>query len=427
MIWGKTSTYTGNSTDINRERRLSEFQRAMMLRPAQREMVQARMIANPYERDSTTRLERINSQVNADPFTNGRTSQAYRDAVANQLYNQPQSYAASGQQDNAYSRAQRSAQSKQAEDPSNQFSIGEINGRRVVAPQAGHYNEYQSVMSRLGLGDSPSPEAFSYAMDQQRIDPNKRYESDARVLADEAKKKADQDKQKSVNDSKKAKEDAAYRTKMGADMSKAEGVLGKIKSYDGYQEMLNKYANLLKAKRPTDMPEDFAAQLEANGIQFTRPELAGAMPTIVPRNKFDAAKYAPGRQQMEADQINALTRTPGGSRAVSDYMNQKYAPQIQEWVKAAEARNALPSAQPMQQMQEPQGQVNPQAQQARMQQDAQGLQQALAALQQRGLSQQQAMQRIQQSIQNMPPDKQQRAMAVLQYYGDRILQTQQVR
>ena len=59
--------------------------------------------------------------------------------------------------------------------------------------------------------------------------------------------------------------------------------------------------------------------------------------------------------------------------------------------------------------------------------DAQGLYQAMVTLQQRGLSQQQAMQRIQQSIQNMPPDKRQRAMAVLQHYGDRILQTQQVR
>jgi len=414
MIWGKTSSYTGNSTDINRERRLSEFQRAMMLRPAQREMVQARMIANPYERDSTTRLERINSQVNSDPFTNSRTSQAYRDAIANRLYEQPQSYSSTGQRDNAYSQAQRSAQRNSGPfDPMNDVSVGEINGRRVVVPQAGRYDAYNGAMARLGLGDSPNPKTYSYAVDQQRIDPNKRYSDDAKVRAAEAKQ-----------DEAKAKEDVAYRTKFSGDMARAEGALSKIKSYDGYREMMQKYAAALKGKPQNMLPQDFAQMLDAQGVQYSIPQ-EGAMPVIVPRNQFDAAKYAPGRDQMEADQINALTRTPGGSRAVSDYMNQKYAPQIEQWRQQAEARNALPSPQPMQPVQSPQQQSAAPAQVASLESDAQGLQQALTTLQQRGMSREQAMQRVMQHIQNMPPDKRQRAMAVLQHYGDRILGAQQ--
>lgn len=419
MIWGKTSAYTGSNTDIQREKRMSEYQRAMMLRPAQREMVQARMIANPYDRESTTRLERINSQVNADPFTNGRTSQSYRDAVASQLYNQPQSYSPSGQRDSAYSDAQRSAQRRQASDPSNQFTVGEINGRRVVAPQAGHYEAYQGVMARLGLGDSPSPEAFSYAMDQQRIDPNERYKADAMASAAGAKNAQAQRKLDLEREKMQSQERIKARQTMDKQGNDARKSINAVGGENGYQDYLKNFRGHLRDIK--DMTsEEAASYLESQGVAFTRAGAGKFVP--LPRNK-----WTPGLGQ-EVDPrdaaMNAASETPGGAVAVQDMLRKGAMSPEGQQVEGIYGRMGLP---PNQALQQPQmAQQAPQAMnpQQTMESDAQGLQQAVNALQQRGMSRQQAMQQIQQSIQNMPPDKQRRALAVLQQYGDRILQAQ---
>jgi len=422
MIWGKTSNYTGTSTDINRERRLSEYQRAMMLRPAQREMVQSRMIANPYERDSSTRLELINSQVNADPFTNGRTSQAYRDAVANQLYNQPQSYAANGAQDNAYSQAQRSAQRNGgAFDPANDVSVGEVNGRRVVAPQAGKYNGYNAFLAAMGLGDSPSPEAYSYAYDRSKIDPNEKYKADAMMSAAGAKNAQAQrklDLEREKMQSQERIKTQQTMNKQGNDARKSINAVGGDKGYQGY---LNGFKGALKDIK--DMTtEDALAYFQDQGIPYSQ---AGGKFVPLPRNKWLPGVGDAGDPM--GDAMRAASETPGGAVAVQDMLRKGAMSPAGQQVDAIYGRLGLG---PNPALQQPQGaQQAPQAMnpQQILESDAQGLQQALVTLQQRGLSQQQAMQRIQQSIQNMPPDKRQRAMAVLQHYGDRILQTQQVR
>jgi len=425
VIWGKTSNYTGSNTDIQKEKRMSEWQRAMKLSPQQREMVQSRMIANPYDRESTTRLERINARVNADPAVNSRTSQAFREALAMREYEQPQSYSASGESDNGYARAQRrAAQSGGQFDPMNDVSVGEVNGRRVVAPQAGRYNAYSAALAQLGLGDSPSPEAYSFAVDQARqrasIDPNKKYESDAKVRA--AQIKADEDKRKrhDANVAKaeqmKAKTDGEYRKKFTVDQVAAEGKLGDIKgqAQSGYQQMQKAYADALKSRTMTMLPDQFEEMLKAANVQYA-PGSDG-FPVIVPRNKFELAKWNPDYQQQNADTINALTRTPGGSRAVSDYINQQYAPQIQEWKAAAEARNALPST-PQDTQTQGLG-TSPQV--------AQDQQEATAMVNhfvQKGMTPDQAKQELLRRA-SRDPRLLARVQSALQAQGDRILATQ---
>lgn len=422
VIEGKTSNYTGTSTDINRERRLSEYQRAMMLRPAQREMVQARMIANPYERDSSTRLERINSRVNADPYVNSRTSQAFRDALAMREYEQPQSYSASGESDNGYARAQRrAAQSGGQFDPMNDVSVGEVNGRRVVAPQAGKYNGYNAFLAAMGLGDSPSPEAYSYAYDRSKIDPNEKYKADAMMSAAGAKNAQAQrklDLEREKMQSQERIKTQQTMNKQGNDARKSINAVGGDKGYQGY---LNGFKGALKDIK--DMTtEDALAYFQDQGIPYSQ---AGGKFVPLPRNKWLPGVGDAGDPM--GDAMRAASETPGGAVAVQDMLRKGAMSPAGQQVDAIYGRLGLG---PNPALQQPQGaQQAPQAMnpQQILESDAQGLQQALVTLQQRGLSQQQAMQRIQQSIQNMPPDKRQRAMAVLQNYGDRILQTQQVR
>lgn len=320
MIWGSTTNYTGSNTDIQKEKRMSEWQRAMMLSPQQREMVQARMVADPYDRTASTRLERINSRVNADPYVNSRTSQAFRDALAMREYEQPQSYSASGESDNGYARAQRrAAQSGGQFDPMNDVSVGEVNGRRVVAPQAGRYNAYSAALAQLGLGDSPSPEAYSFAVDQARqrasIDPNKKYESDAKVRAaqvanqsKDAKLKFDREKMQSQERQTKMK----VQAKQYGDANKAVDAVSGDKSYQAY---LKGFKGSLAAVKDMD-PGDAKAYFEGQGLPYSE---AGGRFVPLPKNK-----WVPGlggdNPNVLGDAMNEAAQTPGGAMAMRDRM-----------------------------------------------------------------------------------------------------------
>jgi hypothetical protein len=348
MIWGKTSEYNDGPDGIQRERRMSEWQRSMMLSPQQREMVQQRMIANPYDNESSTRLERINEQVNADPYRTKDQSSAYREAIAARLYNQPQSYSSNGQQDDGYARAQRSAQRSQAEDPSSQFTVGEINGRRVVAPQAGHYNAYNSVMTRLGLGDSPSLEAFSYAMEQQRIDPNKRYDSDARVKAAQGKNDMEREKMQS----RERQSNMKTMGKQYGDANKAIDAVDGVKGYKGY---LGSFKSALKDLGKDSAPEDIQAYMDQQGIPYSTAMVNG-QPRFVPmpRHKWTpgltASANATGNGDPSGDAMQAVAATPGGAYAAQQRMQQGLMSPEGQQVNSIYSRTGLGAPQAMQPM-----------------------------------------------------------------------------
>ncbi len=433
MIWGSTSNYNDGPDGIRREKRMSEWQRSMMLSPQQREMVQARMIADPYDNESSTRLERINEQVNADPYRTKDQSSAYREAIAARLYNQPQSYSSNGQQDDGYARAQRSAQRSQAEDPSSQFTVGEINGRRVVAPQAGHYNAYQNVMGRLGLGDSPSPEAFSYAMEQQRIDPNKRYESDQDTYRTALKAQGDQRKQHDINESRNARQRLAEDKVFSADRRKGQESLAKMGQYDGYREMQKRYAAAINARGTSQMsPEEFTAYLDSQGVQYERGTTDSKFPMIVPRGRFKADRFNPERQQQVEQELSAIAQTPGGLDA---YGNHFKVPQMVQGMAGApgagvvgqgrapqpqmrQAQPAMGASQQGSAMQAPQAPMAPQAGGG----DEQKIQTAIQHFT-TTLGPEKGMQELMRRASRNPQAMAQ-LNAYLQKHGDRILATQ---
>jgi len=419
VIWGKTSSYTGSNTDIQKEKRMSEWQRAMMLSPQQREMVQARMIADPYDRTASTRLERINSRVNADPYVNSRTSQAFRDALAMREYEQPQSYSASGESDNGYARAQRrAAQSGGQFDPMNDVSVGEVNGRRVVAPQAGRYNAYSAALAQLGLGDSPSPEAYSFAVDQARqrasIDPNKKYESDAKVRAaqvanqsKDAKLKFDREKMQSQERQTKMK----VQAKQYGDANKAIDAVSGDKAYADY---LKSFRGQLSSIKDMD-PGDAKAYFEGQGLPYSE---AGGRFVPLPKNK-----WVPGlggdNPNIVGDKMEEVSQTPGGAIAVQRQLAQGMATPEGQAVESIYNRTGL-------------GQPPQAAQAFNPQEDAIHLQRSMAAFMQRGMSLEQAQMAILQGAQKLGPAAMQRVKAAMQYQarmsrqgqGDRILATQ---
>lgn len=182
--FGTTEQYSGGNDALQHEKRMSEWQRANMLSPQQRESVQTRMTMDPWDNTASTRLERLNYQEAADPVA-ARQSQNFRDAMALAQYRQPQEQNSNGSLNiGSYSQAQRGAQQAQQSDPGNGFAVGEVpdgNGgsRRAVYPTAGHYGQYLAKMSDYGLAENPSPEAYSFAKDQAEVDPTKRYIADA--------------------------------------------------------------------------------------------------------------------------------------------------------------------------------------------------------------------------------------------------------
>lgn len=421
MIWGRTSEYTGSNTDIQREKRLNEWQRAMMLSPNQREMVQGRMVDDPYDRDASTRLERINSRVNADPATNARTSSAFREAIANRLYESPQSTSANGSKDNAYSRAQRQApQNGGAFDARNDVTVGEVNGRRVVAPQAGKYNQYNAFLASMGLGDSPSPEAYSYAVERADVDPNKRYDSNARVQAAQITAQG----RRAAEEAKMAMQDRKMQSQERIANSRTRS-----KQYDGANKALDAvggekgYGNYLKSFRSSlkdvkDLaPDEARAYFESQGIPFSE---AGGRYVPLPRNKWTPGMSSEN-PNVVGDAMNAAQATPGGAIAVQQRLQNGMASPAGQTVESIYNRVGMPAPQ-----------AAPTSQASNPAQDSVMLQQSMAALMQRGMSPQQARQTILQRAQQLGPAAVQRVQAAMmhgnsmspQQHGDRILATQ---
>ena len=327
--FGKESVYKGGNDALQREKRMSEWQRSMRLAPIQREEVQSRMTEDPYDRTASTRLERINEKVNADPYRNSRTSQAFRDAVALREYQNPQAQSADGYENGSYSQAQRRAQSagQRANSIEQAINVGEINGRRVAVPTAGNYDIYRAVLGKSGLSDSPSPEAASFAMEQFQIDPNKRYAADSNVRAAQVKAYGDQlaREQKDADRKAKLEEDQrkgklAERTASNRNQAMAMSELSKFKNRDFVTENNAKFAKAL-AQKGQMRAEEFKALLAASGIQFSE-KMIGGRAQFAP---VGAAEFAaPDRSTEEADMINRLNVQPGASRATTDYLQEKY-------------------------------------------------------------------------------------------------------
>lgn len=147
---GMTS-FDGDRSDIERERRMNNWIRSYSLPTAQRIAVQDAMVANPWGmQNAASQMELYNADA-TDLF--GKTAKAYEAAM--------QRFAAANA---PRPRAQRATPT--AASGGNVVTQGEINGRQVAVPTAGNYanGAYNAVLQQLGLSESPDFSAYQQAV-----------------------------------------------------------------------------------------------------------------------------------------------------------------------------------------------------------------------------------------------------------------------
>lgn len=306
--------YTQGNDALRREKRMNEYQRAMMLSPVQREAVQLRMEGDPYDFDASTRLERLNIAANANPYANSRSSQDSRDAAALQVW----------QAGNARQALPQGTQGRVAPGGGSPFTVGEINGKAVVAPTAGNYNTYREAMAGMGLGDSPAPEEFAQRFEQSRIDPTKRYIADSsaesRRLALTERLLASQGREQKASDAANARRDAANTRLVESQAGKATNALdrGQAGDFRGY---LSDFSRALKSAGKYDSTEALKQTLVQRNIPFSSVRVEGE-DRLVPLSR---AKWSPGiSASADSDTVDQplnrayeqARKTPGGRVAL---------------------------------------------------------------------------------------------------------------
>lgn len=149
--FGSMTSFNGDRSDIERERRMNNWIRSYSLPSEQRVAVQDAMVANPWGmQNAASQMELYNADA-TDLF--GKTAKAYEAAM--------QRFAAANA---SRPRAQRATPT--AASGGNVVTQGEINGRQVAVPTAGNYanGAYNAVLQQFGLGESPDFSAYQQAV-----------------------------------------------------------------------------------------------------------------------------------------------------------------------------------------------------------------------------------------------------------------------
>ncbi len=309
--------FTGSFDDLQREKRMANYQRSFMLPDArQRVLVQDAMLANPYNYDAAMDMERFNADASSI-YGNTRRAQ---DLAMKRFVQEAE---------NERKKRELAATNAVAPKPSAMVAAaGNINGQDVMVPTAGNYlnGAYQNQMQTLGLGESPTVEAYRNAMANYQS-PEQRQAVRLQELENQGfLNKALMDgywKQQSAYATAKAKAQSEANTRLSKELTGNRTKLDKLgTNYGEYQK-----AFMSMAPKPSDgipvVPGDeaysaYVAALQAAGIPFGT-DTAGRVAALPQAQWMAQDPYAKGL-------INQMTRTPEGSRAYSEYANAVFAP-----------------------------------------------------------------------------------------------------
>ena len=280
--------WTPYTTDaIEKEKRYNEWQRSFSLPAAQAEAVQSRMIANPTDYEASTRMERINADVvggSKDRFGRTRGSQqSHIDAALRRYAAAPSQQEQVSAELQGTAPAQRRPSRSGSEGGSSLFrdlgvSVGNINGKSVVAPQAGRYSEYRNMMANLGLEESPTPKNFEAAVRQyqmmEKLDPNIEVKNQYAARENELRRQTDLRKAEIEAggrvDAANARGTMGFLGQLARGLFSRNGANGNVeKAYNTYNNSFRKLANASQS------PEEFKASLDKAGIPYQMKEVGG--------------------------------------------------------------------------------------------------------------------------------------------------------
>jgi hypothetical protein len=303
--------FTGSFDDLQREKRMANYQRSFMLPDArQRVLVQDAMLANPYNYDAAMDMERFNADASSI-YGNTRRAQ---DLAMKRFVQEAE---------NERKKRELAATNAVAPKPSAMVAAqGNINGQDVMVPTAGNYlnGAYQNQMQTLGLGESPTVEAYRNAM-ANYVSPDQKH----------AIKMQELENQGFLN---KALMDGYWKTQTAGvkGNAPAKSLAGSDKNQSSLNQLGSNYSKyqqslLSMAPKPSDgipvEPGDeaynaYVAALQAAGIPFGT-DATGRVAALPQAQWMAQDPYAKGL-------INQMTRTPEGSRAYSEYANAVFAP-----------------------------------------------------------------------------------------------------
>lgn len=330
----EATPYTQGHDAIQREKRMNEWQRAFALGPQQAEAVQSRMIADPYDFDAATRLERANLSVAADPRAM-RASQQARDDAALAMWG-----AGAGTQGAATRRG--AAPQRSAAAPPSPFTVGEIKGKQVIVPQAGQYNAYLAAMSQVGLPtDGADPGQFADAMRMHSVDPTKlalariedgwrRYDSDSDAGAEryghdrrlkgtqytaDANAGVGHERNAETNRHNLATEGRAASAATGSDYSRYLEAASKVwKGFEDGMSSEDKHALLKKAGIPAVLMRDSTGAMQVapvsqqKWLEFQRPAAPAQAPNPFQQAVAELRRRAAAKSPQHAALLDEALR-----------------------------------------------------------------------------------------------------------------------
>lgn len=303
--------FTGTFDDLQREKRMANYQRSFMLPDVRQQvLVQEALTANPYNYDAALDMERFNADSQSIA---GNTRRAH-DMAAKRFVQEAQ---------RELQQRQLRASNAVAPQPSSLITAaGNINGQEVMVPTAGNYmnGAYAAQMQRLGLGESPSVDAYRAAVENY-VSPEQKQALKLQELENQGfyNKALVDALGKMLPGGGKPKEPKPSTKDPLAAPHKELNKLGE--GYSQYRDSLLKMApkpqNGLAVEPGDDAYKAYLAALTSGGIPYSVG--SDGRVAVVPIHEW-AAKD-PGARAL----INGLTRTPEGAQAYSQYANAMYA------------------------------------------------------------------------------------------------------
>lgn len=232
--FGNMTSFNGDRSDIERERRMNNWIRSYSLPTMQRIAVQDAMVESPWGmQNAASQMELYNADA-TDLF--GKTAKAYDAAMQRfALENAPRP------------REQRATPT--AASGGNVVTQGEINGRQVAVPTAGNYTNgaYSAVLNQLGLNESPDFSAYQQAV-ANYVSPEMRQQTRLQELrnegfANKARIETDGRLQAAEIKAREVAQKEAFKAKQSEDKLRqqlmAKGQELSLRAAQGYQSYTN--------------------------------------------------------------------------------------------------------------------------------------------------------------------------------------------
>lgn len=383
--FGELTPFTGTLDDIHREQRQNNWIMAQSMLPRHREAVEAAMLGNAYDRDAALRMQLAQSYADAQ-----RMPPLGKEDLALQRFGQmapTNRYANAGPAPTPATAPRRMAASSSAS--SSPVTTGSVNGKEVVVPTAGNYtnNAYSSHLMQLGLGESPTVDAYRKAVEEYRS-PQERamariaeITNQGKVAAAQAKGQADLQKAllRAGSDVEKQRMDSE-KQRLTQYSAAAKALQNPQEAYVEYNKALRSLlpripgelggqstpaTPYIKDKMGKTVPspeyQQYIATLRAQGLPFKLDEQGNVLPVAF--NEWWA--NAP---QVRA-QAAMTTKSPGGAEAYRDWANATFAHTLpQPKFTAQQPLQPLQPAQPITQATPSQRQETPAPSQLRPEQ-----------------------------------------------------------